>query len=261
MANINNINNILRQRLPCNHENNMPEPFHCNIVIDLIVEALKNNFLIDKEQLLHYLGRLFPNYNYHYRSPSCTINNILKVKELLNAIFTYMPTLFADFYEDGYCLLYSMLRYPIYDICFENLNNLNLSESTLNFNAFIYAFKYRLTSNYVENNDIFADFIIKNVEMSNNVVVELSLFKSDLLAEYIANIIDKSNDEYALGDILANAILNLPYSKPIIYALSRQNVKITNDDVGTVLSMEQLTLLSSYSMYPICNQPNNISEI
>ncbi len=81
-----NINNILRQGLSCNHEINMPEPFQCDIIINLIVDALKSNIQINAQQLVLYLDRLFPTYN--NRHPSCTIHNSQKIKELLNTILT-----------------------------------------------------------------------------------------------------------------------------------------------------------------------------
>jgi len=222
----------------CNHGNyGATPPYQCDIICDSIIEAFNNKCKLDLDKLLEYLGKLFSGYN--YRGSTCVNANKEKIKELINNIFEIMPTIFFEMHKERTNIFLQILRFPYYDTCYEHLNK-NVISLELNgkiiFNAFLNALESRMSSNYLINNDILANFIIKNVDMNFNVIERLITCKSEVLAQYIANIIDKSNDDFTKNDLLLKASSALPYSKPIIQSLVFKGCKITNNHVKRVIS-------------------------
>ncbi len=229
-----NINTILMKKIYCAHEERLgakPLKYDCDIICDLINEAIKNDIIIDRPKLASFLSNLFS--ASYTRELKCVIINKEKIKELMNNIFNAMPTFFVKLYTARSYILEYMLRFPYYDTCYENLNGLKLNNEP-EFNMLLLRFTQRLSSDYIINNNILANFLIKNVEMTNDVMTFLVKSKSDVLAQHIANIIDKSNETYT-DKVLFNACIALPYSKPIIQSLVLKNLKITNEHLKNVI--------------------------
>ncbi len=229
-----NINDILLKKIYCAHEERsggIPRVYQCDIIIDLINEAIKNNVDINYDRLSSFISNLFS--VSYTRELKCVITNKEKIKDLMNNIFNVMPKFFVKLYADRSYILEYMLRFPYYDTCYDNLNDSKLNNEP-NVNNLLNKITQRLSSNYIVNNDILANFVIKNIDMTNDVIQFLVKSKSDILAQHIANIIDKSSETYT-DKVLYNACLALPYSKPIIQSLVLKNLKITNEHLRSVI--------------------------
>ena len=226
-----NINNILQKSRRCSHENYAAKsPYTCDSTINSITLAITNNIPINLQLLTKYFGDLFTYYN---STNSCVVKNMENFKILINNIFATYPQIFSDFYDDNKQIFVNMLRYPIYDTCYEHLNTkmdiINLVDK-----PFLDVFVKRLTSNYTDNNDILANFIIRNVNMTKDIITKLSACKSELLANCMAGIIDKSNESFT-DELLLNACSALPFTKQIVQSLVLRNVVITNEHIEHVI--------------------------
>lgn len=220
--------------ITCSHENSDPHPpYQCDIISDVIIKALNNNYKLDKNKILTYIDKLFT--NTYYRDISCVIFNKEKIKTLMNNIFEFMPMIFLEMCGKNNKIFSNMLRFPFYDTCYEHLNkNINLNNNNT-VQMFLSIITVRLSSNYIINNDLLANFIIKHVNMTINVIIKLVTCKSDVLSQYIANIIDKSNEDFSFDDIILKSCSALPYSKAIIQSLVFKNFPITNDHLTRVI--------------------------
>ncbi len=221
--NYDQVNVILKQRRErCAHEAyNLNQPFICDKLIDLINGAITYGFKIEIPLLVKYCESLFNGYGGSY---TCAVKNNEKIKMLINNIFSAYPEIFHIFCEANRQIIQSILKYPIFDTCYEKLNN-KVDNLNINDKRYLDTFIRRLTSNYTENNDILASFIIKNITLTPEILTRLSVCKSELMASYISGIIDKSNDTFP-DELIINACSSLPYTKQIIQSLVLRNVPI-----------------------------------
>ncbi len=230
--NFDQVNVILKQRRErCSHESyNQKPPFVCDKILDLIIGALTYGFKVDLILLDKYYESLFQGYcgtNY------CVVRNNEKVKILLDKTFEVYPEIFNMFCDGNKQTIINMLKYPIFDTCYEKLNT-KIGNLVLNDKRCLDSFLRRLTSNYTENNDTLASFIIKNINMTPTILTKLSICKSELMANYISGIIDKSNDA-ATDELILNACSSLPYTKQIIQSLVLKNVVIAEEFIIKVI--------------------------
>lgn len=231
-----NINEILKEQFSiCAHYEKSGGRYknYCDTAGDLIMEAFNNNFEINVDSMTKYLLELFKvlgnrwgDYDYGY---DCLHHNSDKIKKVLNIIFERMPHIFDKLIK----IIPRMLLYPAYDSCYIHLNtNPDYKVPQTHIKPFL----TRLSSNYSENdkNDDLVKFIIKNIALTKNNIMDMCSCKNHHLTNYVASIIDKSEEEFD-SDIMHMAILNLPYTKQIIHSLLLKGIKITDSDVNDAL--------------------------
>ena len=228
-----NINVILQRWNGCDTHHS-----RCTNIFNAINEALENNININLKYLHSYIYKLLNDINRHYyrtNHDACMIQNYEVIKKVMGNILN-IPTFFSygvNDYPDTKSIMRELLLFPTYDSCYDNV----ILPEPLKFNdndqVFLACIE-RLNSNYYENNHI-ANFVIKNTNMTPNVIAQLCSCKNEMLSKFVAGILDKATD-ISDKDLLGIACTSLPFTKLIIQSLVSRNIKIKNEHINSVLS-------------------------
>jgi hypothetical protein len=231
-----NINVILQRARKCSRSHDTG----CVSTIKALIKALNDNVTINMGDLCSYLHILLdsPNHNYGYqvvsrtRTDDCIVESRELIKELLKSIFTNMPHFINQYYGTYSDFIKRVLHHPFYDECFNYIELQEGSKIDETHPAFVELIA-RLSSNYHSNNHI-ANFIIKNIQITPRVIVELAGCKNEMLANFVGGILDKT--DILNPNLLTIACGSLPFTMAIVQSLVARNVKIEDSHIIDVLT-------------------------
>lgn len=235
-----NINVILQKGIgTCNGRNGGNNHSKCSNSVDLINNAINNNININVPLLCKYISDLmdvtsYRGYRYGSYRDRCLIKNKDKIKVLFKNIFANYPTFFNEYYGVEVKIMDELLTYVDYDECYDSVDlplPLKFDEKHPFFNAII----KRLSSDYNSGTNHIPNFVIKNTNMTPEVITRLCSCKNEMLANFLSGIIDKTDAKFD-ESIMSNACLSLPFTKQIIQSLVSRNIEITNKDIINVLT-------------------------
>lgn len=226
------INEILKGKiLGCGTSNHS----RCSSYINLINEAFNNNIKVDVKYLCDYIEKLTDTATkqyYRISSDTCMVQNSEKIKELLRNSFIHIPPFFDAIKPS---VMAELLSYPIYDSCYNEVNNLaEFLKFEESHPVFLKCVRRLSSSYHCDSNNYVANFLIKNTKITANTITELCSCRNEMLANFIAGVLDKTNETFD-KDLLHIACSSLPFTKSIIQSLVFKNNKIQNNHINIVL--------------------------
>lgn len=237
-----NVNTLLQQSLQtCTHNAGAHTALiQCDKCIFAINDALEKGLQINIGYLCKYLADLFnvptDGRGYgrmHIPQKMCVLKNVPVVKSLLETMFSKRPTLIDNFNSENALIMKYMLMHPLYDSCYEHLTK----DGTFSFkphDPFFDMLVQRLSTKYESDNNYLADFVVKNVQMTQSNITALCGCTHPYLVNYIAGIIDKTT-EILDQSAMDAACCALPYTKPIIESLHSKKINISDKNITDVL--------------------------
>lgn len=210
-----NVNKILlsyNQTSCCKHSM-FPGRYNCIDINQIINTNLQSNIL-NKAHLTEYLHKLFTDLD------SCWFKNYEDIKNTIINIFNTYPDLCSDE------LLIIMLKFPKYDICYENVK--------LTFKQLL-IIANRLSTPYGDNynDNTLAHIIIKNLNMddiNDQNIINFIKCNNLVISKFVGDFIDKRNLNYT-NDHMDEACKNLPVSQYIISSLLSKNIPINKNHI------------------------------
>lgn len=212
--------------------------------------AIENKQIINPVTLKKFLKKIFnftPPRSRYYNSNSRL--NIITNREKYIPTITNIFKTYPDICDEH--LIKNILHFPIYD---DSIIHLNLNMATM------IMITQRLSSNYnINNNTILEKCIIKNIDLNNfdhSIIKHLCKCKSDTIAIFVANIIDKIqlDNTTEVFNVVYN---NLPYSKPIILSLINKGCIITNQHILDVIHIGDIESIKF--IMEIANSQNKLT--